>query len=63
MSEENSQEEFECNCCRDYFSVEDIKYCTICNSEVCEECKEEKDVINLEEWLSDCTNKCANVKG
>lgn len=51
------EEESECCCCREYFSTE-MKNCSICESEVCDDCKIVNNVINFEEWISDCTNKC-----
>jgi hypothetical protein len=59
MSENN---EFECFCCGDEFPISDRKRCDICEAPVCTECTKERNIINFEEWLTDCSNKCDKCK-
>jgi hypothetical protein len=59
MSEDN---EFECCSCGDEFLIADRKRCDICKSPVCNDCKKERNILNFEEWLTDCPNKCNKCK-
>ena len=50
----------ECVSCRE--EVEDIYKCKICDSDVCEACLQERNILTLTEGLSNCPNKCENCQ-
>lgn len=56
--ESDSDDGFECVGCHDVFEMEKVKHCVICNSEICDDCKKEGNIITFIDWLYDCPNKC-----
>lgn len=55
-----SSEGIECTTCYDIFSGDGE--CKICYMPQCPNCATEGNIINFNEWLQDCSNKCSKCE-
>lgn len=54
----NNNDNFECITCSKIFNRSELKYCRICDSDVCSKCYDERSVLYFSDWLYDCSNRC-----
>ena len=55
----DSDEGFDCSSCPQQFDcLTNLKICRICDSDVCQRCYDEADILFFKDWLYNCSNKC-----